>query len=406
MSRARWTGYIFCTVLVVMPSAALWAQPPIHDAGDHWTAWNPPPVADESTVYRVRQGDSLWSIAAERLGDPHLWPQIWERNQYILDSHWIYPGDPIDLSGAAVVQADLGAQDVMGPGLDDSSDLEGIYEEPFEEPAEEFETGIASLIDSTGTDAPVPLGYEADIYCTGYVGDPDEEFPYTIAGSEFDYLTPIFTETQGMFGRAFVEKYGLGLGDILYVDGGRADGLSAGELLSVINPLEKMQHPRTGDDLGRLYAYMGRLRVLSVQEETAIAEIVQLCSPITVGSVLKVFEPEPVPLRRLTPMRPVNYPASLEELEDASSIISSLDNLITGADLLTLGSGYLVLIDSGYNQDVAPGDIFTIYRRGREGYPPTIIGELGVLTVFDDTALARILRSRYAVYVGDPLQLK
>ena len=38
--------------------------------------------------------------------------------------------------------------------------------------------------------------------------------------------------------------------------------------------------------------------------------------------------------------------------------------------------------------------------------PPIVLGELGILSVFEATSLARILRSRYAVYIGDPLQLK
>ena len=31
-------------------------------------------------------------IAGQLFGDPYLWPQLWEANQYILDAHWIYRG--------------------------------------------------------------------------------------------------------------------------------------------------------------------------------------------------------------------------------------------------------------------------------------------------------------------------
>ena len=115
---------------------------------------------------------------------------------------------------------------------------------------------------------------------------------------------------------------------------------------------------------------------------------------------LKIFEPEPVPLRKMTPIRPVNVPVAMEELEDAPTIVVAWDKL------LTLGAGFLVFIDQGKDEDMAPGDIYTIYRRGRRGFPPTVIGELAVLSVFEQTALARILRARYTVFVGDGLSLK
>lgn len=405
------------TIGLLSPITEAEGPPPrnLHLENDHWTAWNPPPVPDGAQIYTVQSGDSLWSIAQQFLSDPHLWPQIWEQNQYILDAHWIYPGDPLIVSGLSA-QLD-GSQGVAGPPLDGAGEaVTGLSDDPFSDPYEDVQDADGSLDSMLGTatgsgDAPVPLGYEADIYCTGYIGSLDEEFAFSIAGSEYDFLTPNLSAKQqtdaiGEFGKANVEKYGLGLGDIVYIDGGRADGLGAGELLSAITPQDKVFHPATSNLLGRLYAYRGRVRVLSVQDETAIGEIVQLCSPIPVGTSLKFFEPEPIPLRRITPIRPPNFPAAPEELEGAPIIISAVDNLITGAGLVALGTGYLVVIDHGYTQDVAPGDIYTVYRRGREGYPPTVIGEIGVLSVFENASLARILRSRYAIYLGDPLVIK
>lgn len=410
MNRACWS---ICLLIVTAGALALpaGAQTPPGDLrleGDHWTAWNPPAsVPEGAQVHVVEAGDTLWTLAERFLGDPHLWPQIWEQNRYILDAHWIYPGDPLILAGAAVADV-VESEDVVAPPLDEGAEAYAVEEEPAGGAVlEPSEMGIAP----PPTTAPVPLGYEADIYCTAYVGELDEEFPFRIVGSEYDYLSPHLVklrerDAEGLFGKVGTEKYGLALGDVIYLDGGRAEGLSAGELLTAVQPRDKLRHPETDEVLGRIYAYQGRVRVLSVQEETSIAEIVHLCTPIPVGAALKYFQPEPVPLRRITPLRPANYPAPYEELDGAAAIIGSVDNLITGSQLVTLGAGYLVLIDRGAAQDVVPGDIYTIYRRGREGFPPIVLGELGVLSVFEGTALARILRSRYAIYVGDPLLVK
>jgi hypothetical protein len=99
-------------------------------------------------------------------------------------------------------------------------------------------------------------------------------------------------------------------------------------------------------------------------------------------------------------MRPVNFPHPAEALVDSPTIVKSFDGVIT------VGQGYLVFIDRGENQDVLPGDVFTIYRTGREGFPPLLIGELGILSVTGDTALGNILESRYSVFLGDRLVLK
>ncbi len=411
MKRPRFFCLSILIAAAVVAVAGAQDPPPgdLHLEGDHWTAWNPPSEIPEGVqVHVVQPGDTFWSIAQEYLGDPHLWPQIWEQNQWVLDSHWIYPGDPLLLAGTAVADAYVESEDVMAPPLDEAMVAdEGFPGAGDQAPLDSSTYGIA---DPEPT-APVPLGHESDIYCTGYIGDEDEVFPFHIAASEYDFLSPQLdirqsSNLEGEFGKAETEKFGLGLGDIVYIEGGRADGLSAGELLTAVDRRKVLRHPRTRERLGRVYQYLGRLRVLSTQTDTSIAEVTELCAPMPVGTSLKYFEPEPIPLRRMTPMRPVNYPARAEDLEGAPTIIGSIEGQTTGLDLVTLGTGYLVLIDNGAAQDVAPGDIYTIYRFGRRGFPPIVLGELGVLSVFENTSLARILRSRYAIYIGDPLQSK
>lgn len=398
-----------CVILACLLAITGWANeaPPadLHLVGDHWTAWEPPTSLPEgASSHIIQAGDTLWALAGKFYGDPYLWPQLWEQNRYILDAHWIYPGDPLVVPGAAAPEGGAGT-DVAAPPIDSTAAQTLPEEAPPADPFAGRDQGGASEAGGASGDVPIALGHESDIYCTGYIGELEESFPYEVASSEYDFLTPTLdprrgSEITGLWGKAATEKYGLGLGDILYLSGGRAAGLSAGEVLTAVEPRQEIIHPLTDEPLGRFYGYLGRVRVLSVQEESAIAEVSHSCNPIPVGTQLKPFEPEPVPLRRMTAMRPVNFPAAPEALEGSPSIILTRDQVVL------LGRGSLVWVDRGFEDDVAPGDVFTIYRKGRRGFPPVVLGELGVLSVQRKTALARILSSRYSIFVGDALQPK
>jgi len=396
--RVRRTSFVLVALIVGTVSAQASDRPPqgLHLVGDHWTAWNPPAPGATDQVHVVAKGDTLWQLAAKYYGNAYLWPQIWEKNQYIKDAHWIYPGDPLVLGLNVAPVQDLSQGGAGGDGQTGAPTGEGTVPAP---PA-----GVVEAARATGT--PVPLGAETDIYCQGYVGDLEEPFPYAVIGSEYDALS-LDGYVRGATGwkvgsfrsSTNTTKVGLTMGDIIYVDGGRERGLLPGKMFSAVLPERPVVHPVLGQVVGRYYRYVGRVRILSVQESTAIAEIVQSCDPLSTGALLFPFEPEPVPLGRSTPLRPVNFPAAAEKLEHAPSIIYSRD------DILALGADAVVHIDIG-EQDTTPGDIFTIYRENRPGLPPVVMGELAVLSVHKRFSVAKIIESRYPIKLGDRLDPK
>jgi len=395
--RARLSGFVLASLTLVLPALQAADRPPqnLHQVGDHWTAWEPPTPPEGAQVHVIQPGDTLWNLAGRFYQDPYLWPQLWENNRYILDAHWIYPGDPLVL-GPAVAPVDQLA------GTGDGSGAPG--ETPGGEPEEAPIEGVQTSAEAAGS--PVPLGYESEIYCTGYIDAVDKQFPYQIIGSEFESLGPNLDQKasdvliQGQYGRVNTARYNLTTGDIIYLDGGRAGGLTPGEVYSVVSPQQEVFHPKTRTLFGRYYHYTGRVRVLSVQEYTAIAEIIQACDPVLVGAALQPFEPEPVPLGRPTAMRPINYPTPAEQLQDTPVILFSQDELVS------LFEDHVVFIDRGSEDDVTPGDIYTIYRMNRPGLPPMPIGEIAILSVQKRSATARIIEAKTAVYIGDPIELK
>ena len=153
-------------------------RPPrnLKKVGDHWTPWDPPAAAPDD--YIIERGDTLWGLGQKWLGDPFLWPQIWDQNRYVQDSHWIYPGDPIVRPGKTQVVPPEGPppSDVGNPSDADRS------------PAGAPSAGAGN----ERMKAPrklLPLAWGNDVYCGGYI-DPDHEFAdLWVAGREFGVVT-------------------------------------------------------------------------------------------------------------------------------------------------------------------------------------------------------------------------
>ncbi len=347
---------------------------PLHFVDGHWTPYDPPSEFPEgSTVHRVVPGDTLWDLAKTYLGDPYLWPQIWERNPYIKDSHWIYPGDPIAIDVA-----------VQEP----PAEIEEVVPE---------ETVTSEYVDSGGFEEPIvdqgeprALGSSADVYCFADLVQDESIYPFTISSAERIDFQDSFSE-----------------GDIVYIDGGTEQGVAAGDrffVLTRIRPLYRLAEQLsisqvyTGEKLGIVYSKVGQIKVLCAQENTAIAEITYACDPIDVGNVLQPFRPIPVPLV-IDPDR--SNRCDLPNNKPIGRIIYTRD------DQIEIGSGWLVFINLGAADGVYPGHFATIFRDNPvKGMPRLVLGELGVLTVEEHYSTAILTGGWSSIYIGDRVELK
>src|SRR4029453_12256081 len=79
----------------------------------HWSKYAyPRTIPEGATYYIIVRDDTLWDLAKRFLGNPYLWPQIWDRNNYITDAHWIYPGDVLIIPDVNVVAPGAGGTGV------------------------------------------------------------------------------------------------------------------------------------------------------------------------------------------------------------------------------------------------------------------------------------------------------
>jgi hypothetical protein len=379
MRRATLT--ILATLLCLSWAAAEQAVSPpprpLHKAEDgHWTPYEKATdVPADAELYVIQAGDTLWALAKKSLGDPHLWPQLWEKNKYIRDAHWIYPGDTL------VVGVKKAAE--TGPAAAPATPAPAPTEAPSAAPPQEAAAETPAPAGGAGAPAEslVPAGSEDDVYCFAYLDEKESKPTFVVSSAEQ-------IETMAEFST----------GDIVYLSGGESEGIKAGQEFFTVLPVRKLRHPATHAVLGQVVHYIGHVRVLCTQEHTSTAEVLSSCDAIPLGAGLVPFEPMPIPMITLTPPLDRCDPASTKA---KGYIIYDKD------DVDEFGLDHVVMIDLGEADQIAPGTILTIFGINQvKGAPRHVLGELAVLTTGQHWATAKVIRSYTSIRVGDQVEVK
>jgi hypothetical protein len=328
----------------------------------HWSKYRyPESIPDGATYYIIVRGDTLWDISGRFLGNPFLWPQIWDANRYITDAHWIYPGDPLILPKVALLADRAG-------------------EEP---PTPEDEAGAEGAAGAgAGGPSLIPAIEHMALQCAHYVVDSEEDTSLYVIGSE-----------QGATKVAYSER------DILYLSKGSADGIRAGDMYSLHHPSYEVKHPDSGRRIGTKVETTGAVRVILVQDNSATAIVEAACMDIHLGDFLKPYQRVAVPtyLRHAPPNRTTPPSGKIE----GAVVDVAHDSMIAGQE-------DLVTINVGREHGIAPGALFTVFKVMYPSVPTSrnVIGELVVVAVQERTSTAKLIYTSDAVMNGDRVELQ
>jgi hypothetical protein len=339
------------------PGAAT-TRPPknLKRVGDHWTPWDPPQPGPDA--YVIQKGDTLWDLAQRWFNDPFLWPQIWDENRYILDSHWIYPGDPLIVPGKPTVVPEEGPPPVAEAG---ERAGEGEPAQPVEPPRPVL----------------LPAADASDLYCAGFITRDGAPADLRIIGRD-------------------LERIRVAEGDVVFINGGRAHGLQAGDEFTILRRTRDVIHPVTDQPLGTLVRRLGRLRVLLAHEDSATALIEMSCEDIVEGDELMPWEEIPVPL--LDSMPPFARYDPTPSGGPQGHIVSVRD------DLTAFATGNVIYTDLGAAL-VRPGDVLTLYRERNAPLPRMNLGQAVILTVNGETSTAKIMTAVRESAIGDRVEV-
>lgn len=399
-SMALWlfmmTGFALAQAEVVIP--------------EHWSPYSAPTSYPAGTkVYIIKDGDTLWDIAGAEFGNPLLWPQLYQANPYIADPDLIYPGDPLRLDIGIVVTEETIVETTpvtdSAPGSSEEfTEVESFADNEGDEVPDNLSNGEETVLDRSETfdfdssDAEfviLPAGDLSDMECSTYIYETSsrkDKLPYSlnVMGGESRYATSFAS------------------GDVVYLNQGGSDGLRAGEVYSIRRNLGAVEHPDSlekRDFMGRSefvgYAIdqVGVLNVLAVQETSATAFIEKACSEVKVGDFLVPYEEEPIPLITELPQADRYKPFNSA---DHGTILRAENNIYS------LGKGHLVNIDLGIQNNVAPGDLFVLFRENPNSdkkknldLPPVYLGHGVALKVNETTTVMKIIDGFKEIHVGD-----
>jgi len=314
-------------------------------------------------THTVVKGDTLWDISEEYLGNPFLWPKLWQWNDFITNPHFIYPGNEISLYPPSVrvrrpEPVEVVALEPVEPEILAEEPVEAVVEAP---PAPEPEKYRFSQIKSAGL----------------------------ISNEEMDKAGKILDAED--------EKIMLSDGDILYVtlkDEGRP-----GERYTIFKTEKRIVHPATKKKIGYKIVTLGTIELTGKtnSEGLAKAKIIETFDAVSRGDMLTPREDIP---------EYISFKPSGSQL--SGYIVAGRE------DRETFGQGDVVYLDLGTNQGIQTGNTFVAYQSGEKikdkkasrsyTLPDTTIGRLLVLYPKKDSSIAIILDSVEEMKIGETIK--
>jgi hypothetical protein len=179
-----------------------------------------------------------------------------------------------------------------------------------------------------------------------------------------------------------------GLTELVVLSGGSQSGVLLNQEYFIRRPYAFGWRTRPGARSQSIHT-VGRVKVVAVNEATAIGQIQSICDGIIAGDFLEPFSPPPT----FADTGPAT-PATLD--------FSSLGRVKFGDEERRLGSpGDYMLLDAGMTS-LTPGARVAVYRDlGVARLPLAAIGEGLIVGVTNGTPVMRITSARDAIQSGD-----
>jgi hypothetical protein len=235
------------------------------------------PLAQEKKegeeIYTIKKGDTLWDISTKFLKDPFLWPKLWQRNPYITNPHWIYPGQPVHLVPGEELMKEVPKEAVKEPEIRKVEPTPEEKEKPpvaEVKPAEVTPEGKPQMMPVEARPIEEKPDFFADVQSAGFIGD-----------LELRGIGMILDNRDG--------KNLLAEGDIVYLAFRTADPVVVGNKYTIFRGDRFVRHPLTRRKIGRKYVISGNLEVIDQQGNFYTGKVIEAFQEIMVGDMLRPY---------------------------------------------------------------------------------------------------------------------
>lgn len=332
-------------------------------------------------THTVQQGESLWQLAQQYLGDPLLWPEIYRLNTDVVeDPHWIYPGEELRLQpgeeeplALAPAPADTGTVNVtVTPTSDSAAAPVAVQPRVISTGPTIFATVNQPRISTTAIDARSASAYravrEGEYYASGFL---TEGLPLpsgrVLANAQTSVRGAIRTTTTA---RVF---------ERVVISTPPDTPLDSGALLLVF---------RRGDEVpgyGEVIIPTGLLRVYDPTGDRPLAEVVRQFDRVSEG-------------QEVIPVAPFRFESNAHPQPVENGVTGRVIRLRDRREVPTLQ--VVLFLDKGANDGVRLGDIFALTLEQPDGQGGTLVQDQAralVVSTRERTSTAVIIE----LYRGD-----
>lgn len=304
----------------------------------------------EPHIYTIKQGDTLWGISQRFIKDPYYWPNLWSHNPFVTNPHLIYPGQKLAIYDGRIVF-------------------------------------LPEAIEPTETE-------QSETVAEPTLPEPQPELTVKALGSTEGFISLGQLEVAGTLVDTTDNRLLMSEGDQVFIEIEAPEGLQPGDLYTLIQVGNKIEHPVTGKALGHQTSVVGQVRIVENTPPLASAVIVRSDKEIVRGA-------------RLIPSQLPQQVVTLQKAEQP------LSGYIIGGEneKLALSQFDTIFIDLGYEDGLQEGNMLYITRPRKQteaalkGHdlplPDALLGAAVVLSTHADTAAALVLKSTQAIYAGD-----